>query len=174
MNRNLNEIPVDFSKLDIRFLPHYLTAERVRIEWIEKPHPKSIAAGNFTDFYVGIDFTMGCYRYTNMDFSDSHVDLLDGEASEYIEPHIIEFNRLPKKNSKYSYILESDMIANVIGLSFRNPTIPPEMSMHDLIKRQMNTFRSIRKMNPNWINCEEFDQAISEFKKEYLQQPSRR
>jgi hypothetical protein len=148
MIRTVFEVPVDFTELDVRFLPYYLTAEKVGIEWDDVD--EFIIANHIKEFYVGINFTEGYYTYTNIRL-----------ANERVRP--ISFMRLPNKNSKSGFVMESKLIIDVFGLGIYNPNIQPNWSREDVIKNKLAIFKSIRRDYPNWINHRGFFQALDEY-----------
>jgi hypothetical protein len=174
-NRN---IPVDFSQLDLRFLPYYLLSERVRVEWNIPPNRDWIIAENLKTFYVGLHFVEGYQSLMGLHVGQPPPIIVDphNTYNTYIqpsivpqdgsytqtEPHLIIFHRLRTKNAKKGYDMESDLIDNITGSGTCNPNMEG-WTMDNIIKHNMDAFIDIRNGFPNWVNEEGFKKAINDF-----------
>ena len=138
------EIPVDLSDLDLRFLPFFLTAERVRIEWLQRLE-EWIAAKSVKSFYVGLKFIHGC-QYGND-----------------IEPHSLVFRRMRNKNSVRGWHINPYAIKSIIGVGIHNQLPYDKMSMNQIIELKLSQLASIHETYSNWINYKELEKAMMEF-----------
>jgi hypothetical protein len=138
-------IPLDFSVLDVRFLPYYLTAERVEVEW-NFGYPED--APDYTKFYVGFEFHQGYVA----------------DNDEVLE-HFVTFTALRNKNQKWGgYQIADDIISTVQGLGVRNPCIPPKWPMSEVVRYKLRDFENLRKLrSAPWINRQPVYEAISDF-----------
>lgn len=155
-------ISLDFSDLELEFLPYFLTSERVHIEWIPEKDKDWIVAESLKSFYVALEFIEGFQQEI----------IVEGDAGDgieiQIEPHYVIFNRLRNKNSKTSYIMESEVIETITGMGICHPNMSREWTLDQIVRANFYDFLTLQNMYPNWINHEGFVEALKEFDLELI------
>jgi len=140
-----NQIPLDFTYLDLRFLPSFLMSERVHIDWGYNIDREWVVEPNLKTFYVGINFVNGYHNIKEM------------------LSHDMEFERLRAKNTKRGYIMESANIKEITPLGIHNPLINPSLSLDQIINFNFSIFKSLYVNYPNWENHQPFIEAVETF-----------
>lgn len=151
MNQEI--IPIDFQYLDVEFLPYYLTAERIQLEWKPEIDLEWTIDPETTKFYVGVRFGEGRYN----DHENPPVDF-----------HSVTFTRIRNKNSVRGCYMEAEGIKSIFPLGMRNPRIPPKWPLEEVIKLQLLRIHYLKKYGMDtWVNHEDFISALMKFNREH-------
>jgi len=145
-------IGIDWSSLDLKFLPYFLTTERIEIEWKEGTDLMRLDGRDLKRFYVGIEFSEGWVS----------------QGSGEIMPHHVNFVRRKNYNSIQNVeFLESEHIGEIRGLGKRPPYFK-DMNMGEVALWQVRKLNWFKFMSRYWYNYVPVINAIKEFYKEML------
>ena len=128
---------IDYRHLDVKFLPYWLTAEKIEVIWNQEyMDDKYIVKPN--QFYVSLrqNYTPRFRR------TWKRSDIVHGDS-------------IP--------IIESTMVETIIGLGVRDPRIPPMWPMKEVVKFRLKTLTNLESLYGGVWRWGEMKDALEKF-----------